>query len=113
MAGAVHRYLQHMDTAADFYRLHRHKSEKAQRKVSKHRHRRLGGLCGGQDGIRLVCLLIHRGEDFSFEDFKTDAGGARWGRLATPDGPIETPGFIPEGPPAQVQSFANEALSDV
>ncbi len=51
--------------------------------------------------------------DFSFEVFKTDATGARCGRLTTPHGPIETPVFMPVGTQATVKSLRNEALEEL
>ena len=50
---------------------------------------------------------------FSFEVLKTDAGGARRGRLTTPHGAIETPVFMPVGTQATVKSLRNEALEEL
>jgi queuine tRNA-ribosyltransferase len=50
---------------------------------------------------------------FSFEVFKTDANGARRGRLTTPHGPVETPVFMPVGTQATVKSLRNEALEEL
>jgi queuine tRNA-ribosyltransferase len=50
---------------------------------------------------------------FSFEVLKTDAGGARRGRLSTPHGTIETPVFMPVGTQATVKGLRNEALEEL
>jgi queuine tRNA-ribosyltransferase len=49
----------------------------------------------------------------SFEIAKTDASGARRGRLNTPHGPVETPVFMPVGTQATVKSLRNEALEEL
>ncbi len=49
----------------------------------------------------------------SFEVAKTDAGGARRGRLATPHGTIETPVFMPVGTAATVKGLTQEALEEL
>ena len=51
--------------------------------------------------------------NFSFEVAKTDAGGARRGRLATPHGTIETPVFMPVGTAATVKGLTQEALEEL
>ncbi|HET8965367.1 MAG TPA: tRNA guanosine(34) transglycosylase Tgt [Candidatus Acidoferrum sp.] len=51
--------------------------------------------------------------NFSFAGLKTEAGGARRGRLMTPHGPIETPVFMPVGTQATVKSLRNEALEEL
>jgi queuine tRNA-ribosyltransferase len=51
--------------------------------------------------------------NFSFEVLKTDATGARRGRLTTPHGVIETPVFMPVGTQATVKSLRNEALEEL
>jgi queuine tRNA-ribosyltransferase len=51
--------------------------------------------------------------NFSFEVAKTDAGGARRGRLATPHGTIETPAFMPVGTAATVKGLTQEALEEL
>lgn len=51
--------------------------------------------------------------DFSFEVLKTDATGARLGRLRTPRGAIETPVFMPVGTQATVKSLRIEALEEL
>jgi len=51
--------------------------------------------------------------NFSFEVLKTDATGARLGRLRTPRGAIETPVFMPVGTQATVKSLRNEALEEL
>lgn len=51
--------------------------------------------------------------NFSFEILRTDAGGARRGRLTTPHGAIETPVFMPVGTQATVKSLRNEALEEL
>jgi queuine tRNA-ribosyltransferase len=51
--------------------------------------------------------------NFSFEIGKTDASGARRGRLNTPHGPVETPVFMPVGTQATVKSLRNEALEEL
>jgi queuine tRNA-ribosyltransferase len=50
---------------------------------------------------------------FSFEVFKTDATGARRGRLTTPHGAFETPAFMPVGTQASVKGLRNEALEEI
>jgi queuine tRNA-ribosyltransferase len=50
---------------------------------------------------------------FSFELHKTDAAGARRGRLNTPHGPVETPVFMPVGTQAAIKSLRNEALEEL
>jgi queuine tRNA-ribosyltransferase len=47
---------------------------------------------------------------FSFEVLEKDATGARYGRLTTPHGTIETPVFMPVGTAATVKSLTQEAL---
>ena len=44
---------------------------------------------------------------------KTDASGARRGRLATPHGVIETPVFMPVGTQASVKGLTQEALEEL
>jgi len=51
--------------------------------------------------------------NFSFAVLKTDAAGARRGRLTTPHGIIETPAFMPVGTQAAVKSLRNEALEEL
>jgi queuine tRNA-ribosyltransferase len=51
--------------------------------------------------------------EFSFAISKTDATGARRGRLTTPHGPVETPVFMPVGTQATVKSLRNEALEEL
>jgi queuine tRNA-ribosyltransferase len=51
--------------------------------------------------------------DFSFEVKKTDATGARRGRLTTPHGPIETPAFMPVGTAATIKALTHEALEEL
>ena len=51
--------------------------------------------------------------NFSFEVFKTDASGARRGRLTTPHGAVETPVFMPVGTQATVKGLRNEALEEL
>jgi len=51
--------------------------------------------------------------NLSFEVAKTDAGGARRGRLATPHGTIETPVFMPVGTAATVKGLTQEALEEL
>jgi queuine tRNA-ribosyltransferase len=51
--------------------------------------------------------------NFSFEVLKTDAAGARRGRLTTPHGVIETPVFMPVGTQAAVKSLRHEALEEL
>jgi len=51
--------------------------------------------------------------NFSFEVLKTDATGARLGRLRTPRGAIETPVFMPVGTQATVKSLRIEALEEL
>jgi len=51
--------------------------------------------------------------NFSFEVLRTDAAGARRGRLTTPHGAIETPVFMPVGTQAAVKSLRNEALEEL
>ena len=51
--------------------------------------------------------------EFSFAVSKTDASGARLGRLITPHGQIETPAFMPVGTQATVKCLRNEALEEL
>jgi len=51
--------------------------------------------------------------DFSFEVKKTDATGARRGRLITPHGQIETPAFMPVGTAATIKALTHEALEEL
>ena len=51
--------------------------------------------------------------NFSFEIGKTDASGARRGRLNTPHGAVDTPVFMPVGTQATVKSLRNEALEEL
>jgi queuine tRNA-ribosyltransferase len=51
--------------------------------------------------------------NFSFEVKKTDATGARRGRLTTPHGQIETPAFMPVGTAATVKAMTHEALEEL
>ena len=47
---------------------------------------------------------------FSFEVLKSDATGARRGRLTTPHGVVQTPFFLPVGTQASVKALTQEAL---
>jgi queuine tRNA-ribosyltransferase len=51
--------------------------------------------------------------DFSFEVKKTDATGARRGRLTAPHGQIETPAFMPVGTAATIKALTHEALEEL
>ena len=51
--------------------------------------------------------------NFSFEVLKTEATGARRGRLITPHGKVETPFFMPVGTAASVKGLRNEALEEL
>jgi queuine tRNA-ribosyltransferase len=51
--------------------------------------------------------------NFSFEVKKTDATGARRGRLTTPHGQIETPVFMPVGTAATIKALTHEALEEL
>jgi queuine tRNA-ribosyltransferase len=51
--------------------------------------------------------------NFSFEIAKTDATGARRGRLTTPHGIVETPFFMPVGTQASVKALTQEALEEL
>jgi queuine tRNA-ribosyltransferase len=51
--------------------------------------------------------------NFSFEVQKTEATGARRGRLATPHGQIETPAFMPVGTAATIKALRHEALEEL
>ena len=51
--------------------------------------------------------------NFSFEVKKTDATGARRGRLTTPHGQIETPTFMPVGTAATIKALTHEALEEL
>jgi len=51
--------------------------------------------------------------NFSFNVAKTDATGARRGRLTTPHGAIETPVFMPVGTQATVKGLTQEALEEL
>jgi queuine tRNA-ribosyltransferase len=50
---------------------------------------------------------------FSFEVLKTDATGARRGRLTTPHGVAQTPFFLPVGTQASVKALTQEALEEL
>ena len=50
---------------------------------------------------------------FSFEVLKTDATGARRGRLTTPHGVVETPFFLPVGTQASVKALTQEGLEEL
>jgi queuine tRNA-ribosyltransferase len=50
---------------------------------------------------------------FSFEVLHSDPTGARRGRLTTPHGVIETPGFMPVGTAATVKALTQEALEQL
>ncbi len=49
---------------------------------------------------------------FSFQVLKTE-GRARWGKLTTPHGEIETPVFMPVGTSATVKSLTQEQLEEL
>ena len=51
--------------------------------------------------------------NFSFEVNKTDATGARRGRLTTPHGQIETPVFMAVGTAATIKALTHEALEEL
>jgi queuine tRNA-ribosyltransferase len=51
--------------------------------------------------------------NFSFEVKKTDATGARRGRLTTSRGQIETPAFMPVGTAATIKAMTHEALEEL
>jgi queuine tRNA-ribosyltransferase len=51
--------------------------------------------------------------NFSFEVKKTDATGARRGRLITPHGTIETPVFMPVGTAATIKALTHETLEEL
>jgi queuine tRNA-ribosyltransferase len=51
--------------------------------------------------------------NFSFDVSKTDASGARVGRLTTPHGAIATPVFMPVGTAASVKALTQEALEEL
>jgi queuine tRNA-ribosyltransferase len=51
--------------------------------------------------------------NFSFEVKKTDATGARRGRLTTPHGTIETPVFMPVGTAATIKALTHETLEEL
>lgn len=50
---------------------------------------------------------------FSFEALKTEATGARRGRLTTPHGVVQTPFFLPVGTQASVKALTQEALEEL
>jgi len=50
---------------------------------------------------------------FSFEVLKSDASGARRGRLTTPHGVVQTPFFLPVGTQASVKALTQEALEEL
>ncbi len=50
---------------------------------------------------------------FSFEVLKTDATGARRGRLTTPHGVAQTPFFLPVGTQASVKALTQETLEEL
>jgi queuine tRNA-ribosyltransferase len=51
--------------------------------------------------------------NFSFDVAKTDASGARLGRLTTPHGVLQTPVFMPVGTAASVKALTQEALEEL
>jgi queuine tRNA-ribosyltransferase len=51
--------------------------------------------------------------NFSFDLLKTDAAGARLGRLTTPHGVVETPVFMPVGTAATVKALRQESLEEL
>jgi len=51
--------------------------------------------------------------NFSFEVAQTDPTGARWGRLTTPHGVVQTPFFLPVGTAASVKALRQEALEEL
>jgi queuine tRNA-ribosyltransferase len=51
--------------------------------------------------------------NFSFDLAKTDATGARCGRLTTPHGAINTPVFMPVGTQATVKGLTQDALEEL
>jgi queuine tRNA-ribosyltransferase len=51
--------------------------------------------------------------NFSFDVSKTDASGARVGRLTTPHGAIATPVFMPVGTAASVKALTQESLEEL
>jgi queuine tRNA-ribosyltransferase len=51
--------------------------------------------------------------NFSFDVSKTDASGARVGRLTTPHGALATPVFMPVGTAASVKALTQEALEEL
>jgi queuine tRNA-ribosyltransferase len=51
--------------------------------------------------------------NLSFEVAKTDATGARRGRLTTPHGTVETPFFMPVGTQASVKALTQETLEEL
>jgi len=50
---------------------------------------------------------------FQFEVLKTDASGARLGRLTTPHGAVDTPVFMPVGTAATVKGLTQQALREL
>lgn len=50
---------------------------------------------------------------FSFEVLKTDATGARRGRLTTPHGVVQAPFFLPVGTQASVKALTQEGLEEL
>jgi queuine tRNA-ribosyltransferase len=50
---------------------------------------------------------------FRFEVVKTDASGARLGRLVTPHGVVETPAFMPVGTAGTVKALTQETLEQL
>jgi len=51
--------------------------------------------------------------DFRFEILKTDATGARLGRLTTPHSVIDTPAFMPIGTQGTVKALTQQALAEL
>src|ERR1700730_5600281 len=65
-------------------------------------------------GRRYRSRPCYTGEvNFSFEIAKTDATGARRGKLTTPHGSIATPFFMPVGTAATVKGLTQGALEDL
>ncbi len=50
---------------------------------------------------------------FRFELLKTDASGARLGRLHTPHGAVDTPAFMPVGTAGTVKGLTQQALEEL
>src|SRR4051794_27031918 len=68
-------------------------------------------ICGYSSSLCPLCLCGSFIMSIRFEVLHTD-GAARLGRLHTPHGTVETPLFMPVGPPAPVQGPPPQQLQE-